>query len=172
MNLLKSFPSKSRWCAAAVFIAANLAALPASAAAIPVQSVQTDANGVTLTMSPGKMKLTVCSDSIVRVMYSPTATLPAGQDFAVTKHSWPATSFRVADFSEKITVTTRKLKIAVDKATVAVQFLDSSNKLLLAEPADGDKTITRVTVNGEASYQPGLLILGVSGHAMNLPDAA
>ena len=154
MNLLKSLPGTFGWCVVAVFIAANLTTLPASAASIPVQSFHKDADGVTLTMSPGKMKLTVCSEGIVRVMYSPTATLPAGQDFVVTNHSWPATSFKVADSGGKLTITTRKLKITVNKATGAVQLFDSSNKLLLAELADGGKTMTPVTVNGEESYQP------------------
>ena len=154
MNSLQRFSSKGSWCAVVVFVAANLAALPASAAPIPVQSVQTDADGITLTMSPGKMKLTVCSDSIVRVMYSPTATLPSGQDFAVTNHSWPATSFRVADASGIVTVNTRKLKIAVDRATGAVAFYDASGHRLLAEPAAGGKMVKAMTVNSETFYQP------------------
>ena len=86
MNYLRWFPSQWKWRAVAGFIAASVTAL--SAASIPVQSFHKDADGVTLTMSPGKMKLTVCSDGIMRVMYSPTATLPAGQDFVVTNHSW------------------------------------------------------------------------------------
>lgn len=135
-------------------LAAGAIALAASAAAIPVQSFHQDADGVTLAMSPGKMKLTVCSDRIVRVRYSPTETVPAGQDFAVTNHSWPATSFKVADANGELTVSTRKLKVAVDKATGAVAFYDASGKLLLSEPAGGGKTMTPVTVNGEPAYQP------------------
>ena len=113
-----------------VLIVASLAAWPAPAAPIAVQSVHHDADGVTLAMSPGTMKLTICSDGIVRVMYSPTATLPAGQDFVVTNHSWPAASFQTADSGGKVTVATRKLKIAVDKATGAVAFYDASGKFL------------------------------------------
>jgi len=105
-------------------------------------------------MSPGKMKLTVCADGIVRVMYSPTATLPAGQDFVVTNHSWKKTSFKVADAGGKLTITTKKLKVAVDKASGAVSFFDASGKLLLAEPAVGGKTMTAATVNGESLFQP------------------
>ena len=105
-------------------------------------------------MSPGKMKLTVCSDGIVRVMYSPTATMPAGLDFVVTNHSWKSTSFKVAESNGQLTLTTRKLKVAVDEATGAVSFYDVSGKLLLAEPAGGGKTMTAVTVNGESSFQP------------------
>jgi hypothetical protein len=72
VNLLKSFPGTFMGCAVAVFTAASLTALRVSAAPIPVQSFHQNADGVTLTMSSGKLKLTVCSDSIVRVRYSPT----------------------------------------------------------------------------------------------------
>lgn len=154
MNSLRSIPGNSRRVAFAWFIAASLAAFSTPAASIPVQSFHRDADGVTLVMSPGTMKLTVCSDRIVRVMYSPTATLPAGQDFVVTNHSWPRVSFKVAAAAGKITVSTRQLKVAVDKATGAVSFSDASGKLLLAEPAGGGKTMTAVTVNGESAYQP------------------
>lgn len=100
------------------------------------------------------MKLTVCSDRIVRVMYSPTTTLPAGQDFVVTNHSWPRTSFKVADENGKLTVATPQLKVAVDRATGAIAFYDASGSMLLSEPAGGGKTMTSATVNGESSYQP------------------
>ena len=86
MNSSHRIPDRRTWFFAAVFVA--VAANTLGASPIPVQSFHKDSDGVTLTMSPGKMKLTVCSDSIVRVMYSPTATLPAGQDFVVTNHSW------------------------------------------------------------------------------------
>jgi alpha-D-xyloside xylohydrolase len=139
---------------ALIFIAGSFATQFVAAAPIPVQSVQTNADGVTLTMSPGKMKLTVCSDSIIRVMYSPTATLPAGQTFAVTNTAWPVASFQVTDSIGSVAIATVKLKVSVDKTSGAVQFFDSSNNLLLAEPATGGKTTTAVTVNGESSYQP------------------
>jgi alpha-D-xyloside xylohydrolase len=152
--ILKLFPAKDICCAIAVYFAVNLATSNSYAAANLVQSFHKDADGVTLTMSPGTMKLTVCSDRIVRVMYSPTATLPAGQDFVVTNHSWKSVSFKVADSGGQLTLTTLKLKVAVDNATGAVAFYDVSGKLLLAEPAAGGKNMTTATVNGESSFQP------------------
>jgi alpha-glucosidase (family GH31 glycosyl hydrolase) len=154
MRLLKPASRRNALCAVLVFLAAHLANTPANAAAIPVQSVAATADGVTLGMSPGTLRLTVCSDSIVRVMYSPTAALPAGQDFVVTNHSWPAVPFKVADRRGQLTITTRKLKVSVDKASGAVAFYDAAGGRLLAEPATGGKTMTAVTVNGEASFQP------------------
>jgi alpha-D-xyloside xylohydrolase len=128
--------------------------LPLFAAPIPVKSIHKDFDGVALTMSPGKMKLTVCSDGIVRVMYSPTETLPPGQDFVATNQFKKSASFKIADADGKVTVTTRKLKVSADKTSGAVAFYDLSGKLLLSEPADGGKTMTPATVNGESSFQP------------------
>ena len=142
MKSMKYSCKKTAWLAAIFGIACCLKISSTSAASIPVQSLHKDADGVALTMSPGKMKLTVCSDGIVRVMYSPTATLPTGQDFVVTNHSWASTSFKVAEANGKVTVTTRKLKVAVDKTSGAVAFYDVAGKLLLAESAGGGKTVT------------------------------
>jgi len=152
MNFLKEFASawKKRM-AGGVFIA-SVTAL--SAASIPVQSFHKDSDGVTFSMAPGKMKLTVCSDAIVRVVYSPNATLPAGQDFVVTNHSRKSVSFKAADANGEVTVTTRKLKVAVNKMTGAVAFYDASGNRLLSEPAGGGKTMTAAAVNGELSYKP------------------
>jgi alpha-D-xyloside xylohydrolase len=153
MNSLRSIPGKSRWSVIAWFMAANLVTFSTPAASLPVQSFYKDADGVTLAMAPGTMKLTICSDRIVRVMYSPTATLAAGQNFVVTNHSWKKASFKVADLAGKLTLTTGKLRVAVDKATGAVAFYDVSGNLLLAEPAAGGKTMTAATVNRESSFQ-------------------
>jgi alpha-D-xyloside xylohydrolase len=152
MNLSSWFPVNRTWSVIVALAAAIASTSPA--APIPVQSFHKDADGVTLTMSPGKLKLTVCSDSIVRVVYSPNATLPAGQDFVVTNHSWKTPPFKVADSSGQLTLTTAKMKAVVDKATGAVAFYDVAGKLLLAEPAAGGKTMTAATVNGESSFQP------------------
>src|ERR1700759_5663677 len=107
------------------------------AAPIPVQSFKKDADGLTCILSPGRLKLTVCSDSIVRVMCSPRNNLPAGQDFVVTNRAWPKTSFKVADANGKVTLSTQKLKVAVDKVSGAVAFFDSVGNPLVSEPQNG-----------------------------------
>lgn len=154
MSLLKWLIGGGKGATSAVTIAVYISVWRASAVSIPVQSFQRDADGVAFVMSPGAMKLTVCADGIVRVMYSPAATLPAGQDFVVKNHSWPATAFKVADGGGTLTVTTHKLKAVVDKPTGAVAFFDASGNYLLGEPAGGGKTMTATVVNGESSFRP------------------
>ena len=138
------------WLAAfALCLTATLFATP-----IPVQSFKKEANGVTFVTLPGKLKLTVCSDSIVRVMYSRGTNLPPGQDFVVTNRAWPEIAFKVADANGKVTLSTRRLKVAVDKVSGALSFFDAAGNLLVSEPADGGKVMSAVTVNGEATFQP------------------
>ena len=60
----------------------------------PVSKVQQDTDGATFTMGKGTLKIQVCSDAIVHVLYSPTASFPKKTDFVVIKESWPAAKFR------------------------------------------------------------------------------
>jgi len=126
----------------------------AQGGAIPVVAVQQDADGATLTMSPGKLNLKVCTDGIIRVMYSPGSTLPTGQGFAANQAAWPSAPFQLTNGSTSVTLATAKVQVVVDKTTGSIQFLDTSNGVLLQEISGGGKTMTAVTVNGESSYRP------------------
>src|ERR1700690_1805493 len=60
------------------------------AAMNPVRKVQQESDGVVFTLGTGTLKVQVCSDSVIRVLYSPTATFPKREDLIVIKDSWPA----------------------------------------------------------------------------------
>ena len=66
----------------------------------PVVTVQAQPDGVILAMKSGTLRLQVCSDSIVHVLYSPTTSFPASRpDPVVIKTTWPATKFTIQDNS-------------------------------------------------------------------------
>jgi Domain of unknown function (DUF4968) len=46
---------------------------------------------IPLTRQSGALTLQACSDSIIRVRYSPVAAFPSHQEFLVIKDNWPAT---------------------------------------------------------------------------------
>ena len=124
------------------------------AAPIPVQSFTQDADGATLTMQPGVMKLQVCGERIFRVTYAPGTELPAGQSFVVI-NMWPAApGFQFESDPQEIVLSTSAITLLVDRATGALRFLDSGDQVLLEEPADGGKSMTPVTVNGEQTHRP------------------
>src|SRR5450755_718160 len=57
----------------------------------PVTAVEPQNDGPIFTMKTGTLRLQVCSDSIIHVLYSPTSSFPPSRpDPVVIKTSWPA----------------------------------------------------------------------------------
>src|SRR5207247_6250716 len=82
----------------------------------PVTSVKQAPNGAALTFKSGAtLKLEISSDSIVHVLYSPTAAFPAHKEYVVTKTDWPPVQAKVEDTAKEVTISTAALNIAVGK---------------------------------------------------------
>src|ERR1700722_8560878 len=75
----------------------------------PVNKVQQVSDGALFTMGTGTLKLQVCSDSVIHVLYSPTATFPKRADYVVIKESWPATQFTLQSTDDAIALSTSLL---------------------------------------------------------------
>ena len=58
----------------------------------PVTGVREQPDGVQLTMQSGVMRIEVATDSIIHVVYSPTASFPKQTEYVVTKTAWPETA--------------------------------------------------------------------------------
>src|SRR5437870_6417322 len=79
----------------------------------PVASVKQTPNGAALTFkSGGTLKFELCSDSIIHVLYSPTAVFPAHKEYVVTKTDWPPVQAKIEDMAKEVTISTAALKIA------------------------------------------------------------
>ena len=116
----------------------------------PVVTVQPQPDGVILAMKSGTLRLQVCSDSIVHVLYSPTTSFPASRpDPVVIKTTWPATKFTMQDNSGEITLTTSQLKVVVTRKDGAITYRDLAGKQLVQEAT---RKLTPVKVNGEDTY--------------------
>jgi alpha-D-xyloside xylohydrolase len=127
--------------------------LPASAqwfALNPVVDVQQQSDGAQITLKTGYLHLRVCTDSIVRVLYSLEAAVPARPDFIVTKANWPHVDFALTLEPTSIVLKTSRLTIKVSRANSAITFLDEKEKPLAQE--DG-RTLTPVEVNGEKTLR-------------------
>jgi alpha-D-xyloside xylohydrolase len=138
----------------AVMLGGGLLLSMTSAASIPVTSVTKDAQGVSLAMTPGAMRIDVCTDGIIRVRYSQQSTIPVdpNMSFLVVKQ-WTPVAFTQNESASEVTVATSKVQVKVNKTTGAVTFFDASGTTLLQEPATGGKSITPMTINGESTYK-------------------
>jgi alpha-D-xyloside xylohydrolase len=116
----------------------------------PVNSVDTQPDGVVLVLQTGFLRLQVCSDSIVHVVYSIERDVPQRPDNLIIKKSWPKADFSLhTDDPKLITLTTSRLKIEITRADSSVIFYDSAGHKLTQE---NTHTLTPTEVNGERTY--------------------
>jgi alpha-D-xyloside xylohydrolase len=116
----------------------------------PVVAVQPQADGVTLAMKTGTLRLQVCSDSIIHVLYSPSASFPPSRpDPVVIKTSWPAAKFTMQTDDDSVTLTTAQLKIVVTRKDGAITYRDLAGNQLVQEAT---RKLTPVKVNDEDTY--------------------
>jgi alpha-D-xyloside xylohydrolase len=116
----------------------------------PVQKVQQEADGMLFSMEKGSLKVQVCSESIIHVLYSPTATFPKRADLVVVKDTWPGAKWTVQSTDDAVSLATSLLKITVGRHDGAITYTDTSGTALLQEQT---RTMTPQKVNGEDTYR-------------------
>ena len=116
----------------------------------PVKQVQQQADGVLFSMGTGTLKVQVCSDSVIRVLYSPTAAFPKLPDYVITKESWPAAQWTMQSTDDEVTLTTSLLKVRVTRKDGAIAYADLHGDSLLQESS---RKLTPEKVNGEVTYR-------------------
>ncbi len=118
----------------------------------PVVNVQQQPDGALLQLQRGYLRFRVCTDAIVRVIYSLEASVPEHTDFLVVKTEWPPAAFTLETADPKtVTLSTARLKIVIGREDSAMQFLDANGKTLAQEST---RTLTPVEVNGEKTLHP------------------
>ena len=116
----------------------------------PVRQVQQQADGVLFSMGTGTLKVQVCSDSVIHVIYSPTASFAKPTDLVVIKEHWPAAQWTMQSTNDAVTLTTSLLKVSVTRKDGAVAYAEVSGDALLEEAS---RRLTPEKVNGEDTYR-------------------
>ncbi|HEY1464225.1 MAG TPA: glycoside hydrolase family 31 protein [Terriglobales bacterium] len=115
----------------------------------PVVSFQKQADGVVFTMHSGTLKVLACSDSIIHVLYSATASFNEHPDFVVLKKDWPATQWTVDSTDNDVIISTAQLKVVVTRADGAITYRETNGQQIVQEAT---RKLTPVKVNGEDTY--------------------
>jgi alpha-D-xyloside xylohydrolase len=139
-------------CLTALFVAALVSpALAQWEPRNPVVAVQPQSDGAIFTMKTGKLRVQLCSDSIVHVLYSPTSSFPPSRpDPVLIKTTWPAIRFTAQTDDDSVTLSTSQLKIVVARKDGAITYRNIDGKQLVQE---GTRKLTPVRVNGEDTYR-------------------
>ena len=134
----------------------------------PVTSVGLQPRGLLLQMQTGWMRLTVCTDSIIHVEYTPTASFPTRPDYVVVKTTWPAVEWKTETASGVTTLSTTRLTLKITNEDGVIEYQDAQGRRLFSEgpksmtpeEADGEKTFRAETVAKIYGSHEGLYGLG------------
>jgi alpha-D-xyloside xylohydrolase len=116
----------------------------------PVISYQQQQDAVMFKMKAGILRVQPCSDSIIRITYSATETIPQQTEYVVIKSQWTPEKFKVESSDKDVTISTAKLRVIVTKIDGAITYKDTGGQQLMVE---GTRTLTPVDVNGEKTYK-------------------
>jgi alpha-D-xyloside xylohydrolase len=126
-----------------------------------VTSKDSVADGVIFTMSnSAKMKVQVCTDKIIRVVYTMQASIPAAANYIVVKGTWAASPWSTSESADAYTLSTGSLKINVDKTSGSITFSTAAGTQILQETAG--KTLTSKTVGTYTAYEGTIPFNGAS----------
>jgi alpha-D-xyloside xylohydrolase len=116
----------------------------------PVVSFQKQADGLLFSMKTGTLRVQVITDSIIRVRYSATSSIPDEPQYAVIKKEWPSTEWASDANDDTVTLKTAALKITIARKDGGITYHDLGGKELFNEAT---RKLTPVNVNGQDTYR-------------------
>ena len=116
----------------------------------PVTAVQKQADGVLFTQKTGFLKVQVCSDSIIHVLYSPTSSFQEHPNYVIIKTTWTTPAWTMEETDDDITISTARVKVSVTRIDGAITYRELDGKQLVQEAS---RELTPVHVNGEDTYR-------------------
>ncbi len=141
------------------------------AAPLPVRSFQKDASGVTIKLKSGALRLEVCDDRTIHVIYGLKDKPPEKKEFVVIRQWMPA-RFQWREEPSQFILRTARMGVTVNRTTGALTFVDAAGKILVQDPADGGRTITEAKpdstggANQAPIYRPQQTFLSPKGERL------
>ncbi len=116
----------------------------------PVTAIQRQSDGVLLTQKEGSLKIQVCSDSIIHVVYSPAATSQRHANYVVVKTSWDPAAWTVDEGKDAISIATARLKVSIARIDGSITYHEADGAPIMQE---ANRWLTPIHVNGEDTYR-------------------
>jgi len=132
-----------------------------------------------LTIGDGTLKLEVCSDDVIRVLYATdTAFFTRTSLAAAPKRCDAATPWELVDEGGTRFLRTTRVELRIDIATGHIAFHDRSGNLIVAEKAGGGRTLEPATIQGDMTnhvrqeWEPndGEALYGLGNYQLGLLD--
>ena len=117
-----------------------------------VTSYKKGADGVTFKLDKGLMKVNIRKDDIIEVKYTLLNAFQTKHSLVINNTWAQPTAFQVEEKNGEVIITTKKLKVKVDKASNAVTYTDLTGKVITAEDKQENKTMKPAIIAGISTY--------------------
>ena len=134
-------------------VIAFIALLGLSARAFPAAPLvmERQADGMSVQLAAGELRIQVISDSVVRVEFSRSPEFFNRISIDRVPLAENEAPFAIGESDSEFSVATEKLRVIVDRTTGNVSFTDKSGALLLSE-VPGSRLLEPATVQGEETF--------------------
>ena len=141
------------------------------------QAIERSANGVTVHSSTGALRVSVCSDRVIRVEANLTGEFPKSIVPTVIRPCGGA-AFTTSSNASTVSIKTSVLKVEIDRATNSVRFLTAAGQPVLSEQDHDGRTIAPVDIDGmhtdeirqDFQLTPGEALYGLGQHQEGFLD--
>jgi len=132
-----------------------------------------------LTVGDGTLKLEVCADDVIRVLYATdTAFFERTSLAAAPKRCDPTTPWELVDEGGTRFLRTTRVELRIDTATGRIAFHDRQGNLVVAEKVGGGRTLEPATIQGDMTnhvrqeWEPndGEALYGLGNYQLGLLD--
>jgi len=133
----------------------------------------------TLDVGGGQLKLEVCADDVVRVMFATDPAFFQRQSLAAApKRCDTAAPWELTETPGQRTLRTARVELHVDTSSGQISFFDRAGNPIVSEKQAGGRTLEPVTVQGEATshvrqeWEPndGEALYGLGNYQLGLLD--
>ena len=125
------------------------AAAPANAS---IKSWTKDGDAVNFTLDIGSMIIRVCQADLIEVKYTMLPRMQQKPSLVVNNRFGTETGFTVTETASAIVITTKRLKITVDKANNSITYDDPAGKTILSEYGSDNKSMQATVVANIRTY--------------------
>ncbi len=115
------------------------------------QNIKQTDDGVIIRLQDGAVKLQVCNERIIRVLYDPSVVFKPVESLVVI-NDWQPVLFEVRDRQTDVEVCTKKMIVRVDLHSEAVSFFNMKGDTLFQENDIQPRIMTPAHVMGEDTY--------------------
>jgi alpha-D-xyloside xylohydrolase len=138
---------RAYWRAALIVVALS----PAASRAADIRGWEKTADGLTADVDGGRLRLSVCSERAVHVLFAPRDAPRPAPSLAVVRPCEGFRGFAVRETKAAVSLVTPRLEVRLDRRTGAVSFRAPDGRTVLAETAGG-RSLVAAEVLGQKTY--------------------